>query len=278
MDGALPKISVIIPSYNRAHLIGETLDSVMNQTFKDFEVIVVDDGSTDETAEVIKSYGDVIRYIKIENSGQSIATNTGILAARGEYVALLDSDDLWDERFLELLYHRVSTSDEFDFSYCNYLYFDGDEVIYDEFIIPEKRVNGNVFDLFMEGTLICTGSYLIRKDDMVEIGMLDPSIPVVTDWDVWLRISHRFTGAFVDECLVRIRKHPDRLSHQIAEISRCNLIVLYRIKSRYPEAFRKHYSTLLPQLQRNHRIVAGHLRKEWKLFSAGKHYLLSFKK
>ena len=103
MNGKTPKVSVIIPTYNRAHLVGRAIRSVLNQTYQDFEIIVVDDGSTDNTEEVVKSFNDPrIRYIRHEkNRGGSAACNTGIRAARGEYIAFQDSDDEWLPEKLE---------------------------------------------------------------------------------------------------------------------------------------------------------------------------------
>ena len=271
-----PIISVIIPTYNRAHLISETIDSVLAQTFEDFELIIVDDGSTDHTEALIAAYQDKrLIYSKISNSGQSVASNTGIEMARGEYMTLLDSDDLWEPNFLHTMYHHLTGQDQYDFCYCNYHYFDDSGVIIEEYIDHQKRVDGSLFELFMEGTLVCTGSYLIKREHMIDAGMLDPGIPVVTDWDLWLRISAKYTATFVDQCLLRVRKHQDRLSHQITEMARCNLVVLYRIKSNYPDAFKKHKRTLMLQLKRNHRMMAGDHRRNGRYLTAAFHYFKS---
>ncbi len=271
-----PKISVIIPTYNRAHLIGETIASVLAQTFTDFELVIVDDGSTDDTKSLVGAIDDQrIQYMHIDNSGQSVASNTGIMAAQGEYMTLLDSDDLWEPNFLEVMYTHLTSQHEHDFCYCNYHYFDEGGLIFDEFIDFEKRIDGSLFELFMEGTLVCTGSYLMKREHMIEAGMLDPSIPVVTDWDLWLRISAKYTATYVDQCLLRVRKHQDRLSHQITEMARCNLVVLYRIKSNYPDAFKKHMRTLMLQLKRNHRMVAGDHRRKSRYLTAAFHYFKS---
>ena len=97
----MPKVSVVIPTYNRAHLICETIDSILAQTYKDYEIIVVDDGSTDNTQEVLKRYGDKVRYFYQQNQGQASAWNFAVRQSSGEYIALLDSDDLWLPQKLE---------------------------------------------------------------------------------------------------------------------------------------------------------------------------------
>lgn len=97
-----PKISVIIPTYNRAHCINDAVESVLSQSFQDFEVIVVDDGSTDGTAEVLRTYGDRLKVIRQSNGGVSTARNTGIRAARAEWIAFLDSDDTWEKDKLKI--------------------------------------------------------------------------------------------------------------------------------------------------------------------------------
>src|SRR4030042_4827818 len=97
----MPKVSVIIPTYNRGNLVLESIQSVFAQTFSDYEIIVIDDGSTDNTREVLHPYLSKLTYIYEKNSGQSFARNIGILASKGEYIAFLDSDDLWEPEKLE---------------------------------------------------------------------------------------------------------------------------------------------------------------------------------
>ena len=96
------KVSVIIPTYNRAHLVSEAINSVLNQTYQDFEIIVVDDGSTDETCEKLRPYQDKIKYVYVKNGGAAYARNVGMKIARGKYIAFLDSDDLYYPYKIEL--------------------------------------------------------------------------------------------------------------------------------------------------------------------------------
>ena len=98
----MPKISVIIPTYQHADFLGDAIDSVLAQTYKDYELIIVDDGSTDGTREIVAAYGNQIKYIYQDNRGLSAARNTGILASKGEYIGLLDADDVWLPNKLEM--------------------------------------------------------------------------------------------------------------------------------------------------------------------------------
>jgi glycosyltransferase involved in cell wall biosynthesis len=120
----MARISVIIPAFNRAHLIGETIESVLAQTFREFELIVVDDGSTDRTAEVVRSYDGPIRYRFQPNQGRSSARNAGYAASRGEYICFLDSDDVLAPQMLERLAGMLDARDELGFVYCDSQFVD----------------------------------------------------------------------------------------------------------------------------------------------------------
>lgn len=120
----MPKISVIIPTYNRAHYVSQAIDSVLAQTFTDYEILVIDDGSIDNTKEVLQSYLDKITYIYQENKGVSAARNTGLRLARGEWIAFLDSDDIWLPEKLEVQFNDVCCHGNIDLHVCNGEYVD----------------------------------------------------------------------------------------------------------------------------------------------------------
>ncbi|NEP84931.1 MAG: glycosyltransferase family 2 protein, partial [Okeania sp. SIO3B3] len=120
----MPCVSVIIPAYNRADLIGETVDSVLAQTHPDIEIIVIDDGSTDNTADVLATYGSALRVIRQANAGQQAARNAGIRAATGDYIAFLDSDDLWLPHRIEAQLQRFEEVPEAGLVYCDAAVFD----------------------------------------------------------------------------------------------------------------------------------------------------------
>ena len=204
-----PTVSVIIPTYNRAHLVGRAIRSVLNQTYQDFELIVVDDGSTDNTEEVVKGFNDDrIRYIcHDENKGGSAARNTGIKIALGEYIAFLDSDDEW---LPEKLRRQIGTlqklSKEWAGVCTGFWLIDGGSVI--KYTPPLPR---NLFTELLSRCFLYSGStLLIRKVLLDEIGGFDEALPRHQDWDLLLRISKTHKLAVIREPLVRIyaSEHP----------------------------------------------------------------------
>jgi glycosyltransferase involved in cell wall biosynthesis len=180
-------ISVIIPAYNQGHYLGEAIQSVIDQTYPDFELVVVDDGSTDKTAQVACSFSDPrIRYIHQENRGLSAARNTGILRSSGEYLTFLDSDDLFVADKLETLLNAMQRDPELGF-------VAGQAVLIDENALPL----GKVFDtplpenpahlLLWNPLHVC--SVMMRRDWQKKVGLFDESLHAYEDWDMWLRLA-----------------------------------------------------------------------------------------
>jgi len=192
---AIPKVSVIIPSYKTAHLIARCLDTVMAQTFQDFEAIVVNDGSPDtpELERVLAPYMDRIVYIRQENKRCAGARNTAIRNARGEFLAFLDSDDTWYPGHLESQMRQFAENPALDLAYCNSLLV-GD---------PQREItfmeqcpsNGpaNFETLVLEKCQIPISTVVVRKAAIVRAGGFDETIPRCDDYDMWVRTA--FHGA-----------------------------------------------------------------------------------
>jgi glycosyltransferase involved in cell wall biosynthesis len=206
-----PLVSVIIPTYNRAHLLGRAVRSVINQTFEDFEIIIVDDASTDGTHTLVKSLEDKrISYIKLYlNQGASIARNVGIQHAQGEYIAFLDSDDEWFPLKLK------KQLDVFKDSPPNL------GLVYTKSVtVTENSEKPSIVPLFC-GNLLpfllvynyigLTSTPLIRKECFSKSGFFDESLPVSEDWDMWIRISQYYECSFVPETLVRYLPQADSI-------------------------------------------------------------------
>lgn len=191
----MPAVSVIIPTYNRAKLLPQALDSVLSQTYQDFETIVVDDGSSDNTAEVVSQYKQ-IRYIRQENRGTAAARNKGILEARGELIAFLDSDDVW---LPEMLEKTVSFIKKHNFDWvctASYRIDDKDENKEINYI-PNKFLDnsGIKIELLKNGLFffsilpIYCGSVLLKKDCFKKVGFFSSDFTIGEDFDLWLRLD-----------------------------------------------------------------------------------------
>jgi len=204
----MPRVSIVIPTYNRERLIGATLDSVMAQTFQDFEVVVVDDGSTDGTAELVRAYGARVRYLYQPNQGQGAARNTGLRAARGELVAFLDSDDLWEPNKLALQLAALADRPDCPWIYTDAFVFDGAtgrrQFLFSRQCRPHE---GMVADRLLRMNFIASPTPVIRREVFDRVGMFNELTPQVEDWDMWLRIAARYPIAYVPEALAGYRLH-----------------------------------------------------------------------
>ncbi|OGL51158.1 MAG: hypothetical protein A3H37_09040 [Candidatus Schekmanbacteria bacterium RIFCSPLOWO2_02_FULL_38_14] len=217
------KVSIVIPTYNCAQYIGETIESILNQIYKNFEIIVVDDGSTDNTRDVAKSFEKEINYIYQENGGPSKAKNTGIKAARGEYIAFLDADDIWFPDILKQTVQAFQQYAEAGLAFTDYLKFDESGVIQqsncaDRFKVWFNKHRSATTDLaygwFYRELLIgsCISSVFVKKKVMEEVGMFDETFKIGEDYDLWLRIAKKYKFIYINRVLYKYRYRLDSLS------------------------------------------------------------------
>jgi glycosyltransferase involved in cell wall biosynthesis len=206
----VPRVSVIIPCYNTAQFVAETLQSVFSQTYKDYEVVVVNDGSPDtpELERAIAPWRDRITYIHTENCGLAGARNNGIRASRGELVALLDSDDIWKPNYLAVQVCKLDEDPEADIVYPNAEVFgEGPSTHY----LPSK---GPVtYTSLIDESCVVMVSVLARRTALQRAGLFDASLRSCEDFDMWLRCLK--TGSRIiyhREVLLRYRRRPDSLS------------------------------------------------------------------
>ena len=210
----MPKVSVVIPTHNRASFLRSAIQSVLNQTFQDFEIIVVDDASEDETPEVIQSFTDPrIQYVRHEtNKGQGVTRNNGMSRVSGEYVAFLDDDDEWLPQKLEQQVSLLdSTPARVGLVYTGFRKTDAltKQVIAE--VIPEKR--GDLFDQMAINNWIGTCSTVVVRSSVFEkAGLFDEGLASGADYDMWLRISKEFAIEYICEHLVRYTVHDNRIS------------------------------------------------------------------
>jgi len=224
---SMPKASVIIPTYNLGSRLCDTINSVLGQSERDLEVIVVDDGSTDDTGKVVQRIKDSrVRYFHKENGGTSSARNYGLSKARGEYVAFLDHDDLWPKDYLKTMLSSLEDNTGIGAAYSLIAveYPDGRKV--DSYKKPEGKSGWLTFDLFKRG-FVWTSATVIRKS-VLEGFCFDESLrESYEDGDFFLRLSTRCPFLFIEEAEAIKREHADNLSAR-AGVLPTRILVLER--------------------------------------------------
>ena len=187
MNTSIPKVSIIIPTYNREKFIGRALESVLAQTYKDFEIIVIDDGSIDNTREVLTPYNKQIKYVYQKNGGSSSARNRGIQESTGEYIAFLDSDDIWMPEKLAIQVDILDKNKNIGIVHTKMLMFNnkGERIG----VKPEKPTGKNFRELIEIAGDLPTSSVLTRKECFEKAGLFDTNLKTIQDFDMWLRIS-----------------------------------------------------------------------------------------
>lgn len=210
-----PKVSVVIPAYNAASYIDETLRSVLAQTYKNFEIILINDGSPDseELEKNLEPFFDEIIYAKQENAGVSKARNGGICLARGELIAFLDGDDVWLEEFLESQINFLEINN-LDMVYCDARFF-GDEYYSAENYMQNAPSIGAVspISLLSAECNVITSGTILRKEILAKTDLFDATLPFMQDFDLWLRLAK--AGAKISyqrKVLVKYRVHAEGLS------------------------------------------------------------------
>ncbi len=207
-----PTVSVIMAAYNHAGYISQAISSVLAQSRRDLELIVVDDGSTDRTREVVAGFDDPrVRYIYQENQGQGGARNTGIAHVRGEYVAFLDDDDLWLPDCLETTLTVLQSHPEVGALYaaCQVIDDAGDYLpqIMSRVVAPER-----MYDTLVEGGWFPPLVVTVRKSVLDDVGPLDPSLRGNDDWELWLRVARRYVFVGIPDVVALYRMHGGGLS------------------------------------------------------------------
>jgi glycosyltransferase involved in cell wall biosynthesis len=215
----MPNVSVIIPAYNNAAYLAEAIDSVLSQTYRSLELIVVDDGSTDETRDVVRTYQERdnrVRYLFQSNRGPSAARNYGMREARGKYIAFIDADDVWMPPKLQQQVAAISRDKSIGFVYCDTVFVDRARRVIRDYVRKIRLVSGDIaFDLFNDFFLI-TSAVVIRASCCGTAGYFREDMRVGEDYEYFLKLAYRYRGAVVGEKLMIRRVRSDSLSRQDA--------------------------------------------------------------
>lgn len=233
-----PLVSVVIATYNRSGLLRETIESVLKQTFRDFELIVVDDGSTDDTEQVLQSYGDRLRYFHQENRGPSAARNFGVAQARGSWISIQDSDDLCAPDHLDTLYTFAKEKTDVGMVFANGAYIDdpgGKTIIPQEKSkrLAEKGVQ--LQDLFST-SIVRLQAALLSKETLLSIGGLDENLRIAMDLDLAFRFFMRFPVAYIDKVVFFYRRHEGNIGRNQELRLLENLRVIEKLIQEFPSA------------------------------------------
>ncbi len=206
----MPTVSVIIHTYNNERFIAETVESVLNQTYKDYEIVVVDDGSVDGTRDALIPYMQKIMYHYKENGGIASAKNAGINLSQAEFVAFLDHDDLWVPDKLQLQMECFRNKPQVGLVYAKYTSFrDGKDLR----TKPEKGYSGWIFKELLSKSFIQTSTVVVKRECLDAVGPYDESFSLGDEYDMFLRIARKFQCDFIDKGLTRYRVHDTNASN-----------------------------------------------------------------
>ena len=273
-----PLVSVIIPVFNRPILVKTAIDSVLAQTYKNFEIVLVNDGSTDNTGNVLNNYEREyprrIRVIHQENAGQVISRNNGIKISRGQYIAFLDSDDFWHPEKLEkqipLFAGRIGLV------YCGINEVDEQGRVINA--VPcESRMRGDIYHHLLVRNRMTGGSVVVTRDAIDKVGLFDPQLKAAENWDLWIRIAKEYLVDFVNEPLVNYRKHGANMSGNAELMADATKIIFQKhfpvaptdpvLRKFYDEAYTNYYLNL-----GLHFFARGQYRKSRKMLNNIKMY------
>jgi glycosyltransferase involved in cell wall biosynthesis len=233
-------VSVIITCYNYGNYLKESIESVLNQTLSNYELVIINDGSTDNSDDIINFYRSQykqIKYVKQSNKGQSIAKNNGIKMSSGKYVAFLDADDIWKKDIIE---KRLPLFNDKNvgvvFTKADYIDTDSKKIklkLTGKYLVPSK---GSVTEKLIFDNFVPFSSAMVRKECFLKLGMFDEKLEMAIDWDLWLRISTKYKFDFVNEHLLLYRVgHEGQLSRNSEKRMKCIDKILHKFATDYPQ-------------------------------------------
>ena len=219
------KVSAIIPTYNSARYLAEAVESALKQTLEEIEVVVVDDGSTDETESLMRGYDLRVRYVRQPNSGVALARNRGIKESRGRYVAFLDADDVWVPHKLERQLAALEKNRGCRACYTAFTVSTSD-------LLPiginrSKRRGSALEDLLLIGNIVGTPSTVLCERSLFEeVSGFDESLSQCADWEMWIRLAMQTDFVYLDDPLALYRQHDSNMSRSVALLERDSLRAL----------------------------------------------------
>jgi glycosyltransferase involved in cell wall biosynthesis len=245
-------ITAIIPTYNRAEFITRVIESVQNQSYKVDEIIVVDDGSTDNTKEIVSKYKDVI-YIYQENRGVSSARNSGIKASSSEYIAFLDSDDIWHEEKIKEQMSLHKSTPHIALSYTDEKWIRGDKEIKKK--AHNLKKHHDIFLQSLNNCVIGCSTVMIKRDVLNDIGYFDESMEVCEDYDLWIRVMLKYDVALIEKELITKYAGHEQLSFKYWGMDR------WRVRSLEKYTDSEYKDEIIAQIIKKSTILANGAKK-----------------
>ena len=230
----MPRVSVILPSYNRSQSVGLAVESVLKQSFRDFELSVVDDGSEDDTVEILDSIPGSFNTLQLkENTGVSHARNCGIRSTDSEWIAFLDSDDVWHPQKLEKQIDATFDRPEHLLHFTDEIWIRNGKRINPKF--RHQKREGWIYQPSLELCLMAPSTVLLKRELLEQCGLFDEELPVCEDYDLWLRITAHHQVSFLNEALMtRSGGHADQLSRKYWGMDRFRVQSLKKILANVP--------------------------------------------
>ncbi|MBD2387134.1 glycosyltransferase family 2 protein [Cylindrospermum sp. FACHB-282] len=257
----MPTVSVIIPTYQRGHIVSQAINSVLAQTYSDYEIIVINDGSQDNTSQVLAQFSDHHRITAIHqaNQGLSAARNAGIRSAKGKYIAFLDDDDLWEPQKLEKQISVLEANPGIGLIYSDSLFFSDKRGLFPgsyntAFPTPNLQVLWTLFRY----NYIPVLTVIVRRDCLDKVGLFDETLRCCEDYDLWLRVIEKFPIYFLNQPLARYRQSPNNISGNEEQMLVSCLRVKEKVIERNPE-FLKFPMNFLDSYFYNFYLTLAHL-------------------
>ncbi len=221
----MPNVSIVIPAYNAMKYLPETIDSVLNQTYNDFEVLIINDGSSDHIVQWVSQLVDPrVKLISQTNQGVTVARNKGIACAQGEYIAFLDADDLWEPTILEKQVRCLEDNPAVGLVHTWMTIIDEQSKLTGK--VMTSNAEGDAWKQVVELNTVPCSSVMVRRCCFETVGVFDQNLRNIDDWDMWIRIAARYPFAVIKEPLMRYRQHLNNMTKNWKEVEQSSQIII----------------------------------------------------
>jgi glycosyltransferase involved in cell wall biosynthesis len=271
----MPEVSVIIPVYNSSRFINEALESVFTQTFKDYEIILVDDGSTDNTRQIIEKYSDKLIYFRQENGGPAKARNFGIKKSRGKFIAFLDADDIWLPLKLERQIDAFKKNPELGMVATDNSLFDEKGVYRKSVGKKDYLLKGDIVRNILIHSGVVTPTVMVRREVFDALGLFEEQLRIAEDDNMWIRISSHYDIDVIDEPLAKIRDHQFRTMRTSGNLAQYVEKNMQLLTSNYGDEVKRRVEPIIPRKLTEMYFNQGYSKLEKHEFKAARKYFIT---